>query len=120
MNKNEASNRFAIHRVYLFDQSDNTTLGNTMPLLKDQPFYIQFLKFSDNSYSPFEGFYLNVIDNTQYYADCNSADGRLRNLLGYWNNAENWITSTFILKSSLQCQNCLQQLTSDERSNLCP
>jgi hypothetical protein len=109
----------------LFDQSDS---DEPKPLQKGKPFILQFIKFSDNSPSPYEGSYLNIIDNTGYSAHCNTGEGYLHNLLGYWYNADNWITSTFVLKDSSvqqgvgdekECQNCSPQFTSTEKATLC-
>lgn len=119
------SNRFAIHQIFLFDQSDS---GETKPLLKEKPFFIQFIKFSDNSPSSFEGSYLNIIDNTGYHVECNTGQGRLKDLLGYWNNADDWNTSTFVLrnssvqlgqKDSKECVNCSPQFTTNEKATIC-
>lgn len=123
--KSPPVDRFAIHQIFLFDQSDSDEMK---PLLKEKPFYIKFIKFSDNSPSPFEGSYLNIIENTGYHVICNTGQGRLSNLLGYWDNADNWNTSTFVLRNSSvqlgnkdikECVNCSAQFTTSEKANIC-
>ena len=102
--------RFAIHQLSLFDRYDEHN-SPKKPLVKGQPFFIQFIKFSDNSPSPFDGLYLRIMDDSsRYSAICNTANMRLFSLLGYWDDASDYSTSTFVLKDS-----SVQQGLSDDR-----